>query len=100
MSNINILYILYIYIYIIYIIYILLYLLVLYSNKDPRPQRGSTVSKRLSQLSVLYVSGIKLLASLFQVVGVADPRRFARTKLQKQHKILDENIFEGEHQMH
>ena len=35
---------------------------------------------------------------LFQVVGVADPRKFARTKLQQQHNIVDENIFEGEHQ--
>ncbi|TNN76535.1 hypothetical protein EYF80_013185 [Liparis tanakae] len=32
-----------------------------------------------------------------KVVGVADPRRFARTKLQKQHNILDENIFEDWH---
>uniref|UniRef100_A0A8C2WQ60 Zgc:154075 n=1 Tax=Cyclopterus lumpus TaxID=8103 RepID=A0A8C2WQ60_CYCLU len=31
------------------------------------------------------------------VVGVADPRRFARTKLQQQHNILDENIFEDWH---
>ncbi|XP_034732038.1 putative oxidoreductase YteT [Etheostoma cragini] len=29
-----------------------------------------------------------------KVVGVADPRKFARTKLQQQHKIVDENIFE------
>ncbi|XP_042348634.1 putative oxidoreductase YteT [Plectropomus leopardus] len=29
-----------------------------------------------------------------KVVGVADPRKFARTKLQQQHKIADENIFE------
>ncbi|XP_041655842.1 uncharacterized protein zgc:154075 isoform X1 [Cheilinus undulatus] len=28
-----------------------------------------------------------------KVVGVADPRRFARTKLQQQHKIEDENVF-------
>lgn len=34
----------------------------------------------------------------FQVVGVADPRKFARTKLQQQHKISDENIFEGQQQ--
>lgn len=34
---------------------------------------------------------------LFQVVGVADPRKFARTKLQQKHNIVDENIFEGEH---
>lgn len=33
-----------------------------------------------------------------QVVGVADPRKFARTKLQQQHKIIEENVFEGEHQ--
>ncbi|XP_075950364.1 putative oxidoreductase YteT isoform X3 [Anarhichas minor] len=32
-----------------------------------------------------------------QVVGVADPRKFARTKLQQKHKILDENIFEDWH---
>ncbi|KAM7412224.1 hypothetical protein PAMA_021934 [Pampus argenteus] len=29
-----------------------------------------------------------------KVVGVADPRKFARTKLQQQHKIVDGNIFE------
>ncbi|XP_066528262.1 putative oxidoreductase YteT isoform X2 [Hoplias malabaricus] len=29
-----------------------------------------------------------------QVVGVADPRLFARTKLQKHHKIADENTFD------
>ncbi|XP_041859599.1 putative oxidoreductase YteT isoform X2 [Melanotaenia boesemani] len=29
-----------------------------------------------------------------KVVAVADPRKFARTKLKKQHKIDDENIFE------
>ncbi|XP_049437261.1 uncharacterized protein zgc:154075 isoform X3 [Epinephelus fuscoguttatus] len=29
-----------------------------------------------------------------KVVGVADPRKFARTKLQQQHKVVDENIFE------
>ncbi|XP_076596882.1 putative oxidoreductase YteT [Chaetodon auriga] len=32
-----------------------------------------------------------------KVVGVADPRKFARTKLQQQHKIVDENIFEDWH---
>ncbi|XP_051281551.1 putative oxidoreductase YteT isoform X1 [Dicentrarchus labrax] len=32
-----------------------------------------------------------------QVVGVADPRKFARTKIQQQHKIVDENIFEDWH---
>lgn len=31
----------------------------------------------------------------FQVVGVADPRKFAQTKLQQRHKISEENIFEG-----
>ncbi|XP_034551269.1 uncharacterized protein zgc:154075 [Notolabrus celidotus] len=29
-----------------------------------------------------------------EVVGVADPRKFARTKLQQQHKIVDENVFD------
>lgn len=29
-----------------------------------------------------------------KVVGVADPRKFARTKLQQKHKIVDENVFE------
>ncbi|XP_005941234.1 putative oxidoreductase YteT isoform X1 [Haplochromis burtoni] len=29
-----------------------------------------------------------------KVVAVADPRKFARTKLQKQHKIVEENVFE------
>ncbi|XP_029995838.1 uncharacterized protein LOC115423209 isoform X2 [Sphaeramia orbicularis] len=29
-----------------------------------------------------------------KVVGVADPRKFARTKMQHQHNIADENIFE------
>ncbi|KAM6981779.1 putative oxidoreductase YteT [Tautogolabrus adspersus] len=28
-----------------------------------------------------------------KVVGVADPRKFARTKLQQQHRIEDENVF-------
>uniref|UniRef100_UPI0037E8ACB1 putative oxidoreductase YteT n=1 Tax=Semicossyphus pulcher TaxID=241346 RepID=UPI0037E8ACB1 len=28
-----------------------------------------------------------------KVVGVADPRKFARTKLQQRHKIVDENVF-------
>lgn len=32
----------------------------------------------------------------FQVVGVADPRKFARTKLQRQHQIVNKNIFEGQ----
>ncbi|TMS16825.1 putative oxidoreductase YjhC [Larimichthys crocea] len=32
-----------------------------------------------------------------KVVAVADPRKFARTKLQQQHKIVDENIFEDWH---
>lgn len=31
----------------------------------------------------------------FQVVAVADPRKFARTKLGKKHSIAEENIFEG-----
>lgn len=43
-----------------------------------------------SQFASLYPDRVK-------VVGVADPRRFARTKLQKQHNILDENIFEDWH---
>ncbi|KAK5894398.1 hypothetical protein CesoFtcFv8_011094 [Champsocephalus esox] len=34
-----------------------------------------------------------------KVVGVADPRKFARTKLQQQHNIVDENIFEDWHTM-
>ncbi|KAM8754875.1 putative oxidoreductase YteT [Acanthopagrus schlegelii] len=34
-----------------------------------------------------------------KVVGVADPRKFARTKLQQQHKIEDESIFEDWHNM-
>ncbi|KAM9855729.1 putative oxidoreductase YteT [Aulostomus maculatus] len=33
------------------------------------------------------------------VVGVADPRRFARSKLQQKHKIEDENVFEDWHPM-
>ncbi|XP_029012936.1 uncharacterized protein zgc:154075 isoform X2 [Betta splendens] len=32
-----------------------------------------------------------------KVVGVADPRKFARTKIQRQHKIADENIFDDWH---
>ncbi|XP_023283151.1 uncharacterized protein LOC111670601 [Seriola lalandi dorsalis] len=32
-----------------------------------------------------------------KVVGVADPRKFARTKLQQQHKITDENTFDDWH---
>lgn len=31
----------------------------------------------------------------FQVIAVADPRKFACNKLQRQHKIIDENVFEG-----
>lgn len=31
----------------------------------------------------------------FQVVAIADPRKFARTKLGKKHSIREENIFEG-----
>ncbi|XP_034001407.1 uncharacterized protein zgc:154075 isoform X2 [Trematomus bernacchii] len=34
-----------------------------------------------------------------KVVGVADPRKFARTKLQQQHNVVDENIFEDWHTM-
>lgn len=34
-----------------------------------------------------------------QVVAVADPRKFARTKLGKQHSIGEENIFEGLHKI-
>lgn len=33
----------------------------------------------------------------FQVVGVADPREFARKKLQQQHNIEDDNVFEGDY---
>lgn len=36
---------------------------------------------------------------LLQVVAVADPRKFARTKLAKQHSIQDENMFEGLHRV-
>ncbi|XP_076019509.1 putative oxidoreductase YteT isoform X2 [Genypterus blacodes] len=32
-----------------------------------------------------------------KVVGVADPRKFARTKLQQQHKIEEGNVFEDWH---
>lgn len=32
-----------------------------------------------------------------QIVGVADPRCFARKKLQKSHKIADENVFDDWH---
>lgn len=31
----------------------------------------------------------------FQVIAVADPRKFACNKLQQEHKIIDENVFEG-----
>lgn len=34
-----------------------------------------------------------------QVVGVADPRKFAQTKLQRQHQIVNNNIFEGQQTM-
>ncbi|XP_029362680.1 uncharacterized protein LOC115046438 [Echeneis naucrates] len=34
-----------------------------------------------------------------RVVGVADPRKFARTKLQKQHKIPDDNTFDNWHSL-
>lgn len=34
-----------------------------------------------------------------KVVAVSDPRKFARTKLQKQHNIPDENLFEDWHSM-
>ncbi|KAI3357291.1 hypothetical protein L3Q82_015739, partial [Scortum barcoo] len=34
-----------------------------------------------------------------KVVAVADPRKFARTKLQQQHQIVDENIFEDWHRI-
>ena len=30
-----------------------------------------------------------------QVVSVADPRLFARRKMQEKHQILDENVFDG-----
>lgn len=30
---------------------------------------------------------------------MADPRKFARTKMQQQHKIEDKNVFEGEYLM-
>lgn len=32
-----------------------------------------------------------------QIVAVADPRKFARTKIGKKHSVGDENIFEGLH---
>lgn len=47
-------------------------------------------------MKVLRVHSVRPL--YFQVVGVADPRKFARTKLQQQHNISDENIFEGQQQ--
>ncbi|XP_069579522.1 putative oxidoreductase YteT [Brachyistius frenatus] len=34
-----------------------------------------------------------------KVVAVADPRKFARTKLQQQHKIVEENVFEDWHSL-
>lgn len=34
-----------------------------------------------------------------KVVGVADPRKFARTKLQQKHNITDENTYEDWHNM-
>ncbi|XP_049318845.1 uncharacterized protein zgc:154075 isoform X1 [Astyanax mexicanus] len=34
---------------------------------------------------------------LMQVVGIADPRAFARTKLQKRHKVAEENTFDDWH---
>ncbi|KAG7227009.1 hypothetical protein INR49_022355 [Caranx melampygus] len=34
-----------------------------------------------------------------QVVGVADPRKFARTKLKEKHKITDENTYDDWHRM-
>lgn len=46
------------------------------------------------------ISNIARVVSMhFQVVAVADPRKFARTKLGKQHSIGNENIFEGLHQI-
>ncbi|XP_029290917.1 uncharacterized protein LOC115010486 isoform X2 [Cottoperca gobio] len=45
----------------------------------------------------IYSSFASIHPERLKVVGVADPRKFARTKLQRQHKIADENIFEDWH---
>ncbi|XP_074498784.1 putative oxidoreductase YteT [Sebastes fasciatus] len=42
----------------------------------------------------IYSSYASVHPDRVKVVGVADPRKFARTKLQQQHKIEDENVFE------
>lgn len=36
------------------------------------------------------------LTSIFQIVGVADKRKFVRTHMQKILDIPSENVFEGE----
>ncbi|XP_034065222.1 uncharacterized protein zgc:154075 isoform X1 [Gymnodraco acuticeps] len=47
----------------------------------------------------IYCSFGSIHPERLKVVGVADPRKFARTKLQQQHNIVDENIFEDWHTM-
>lgn len=49
-------------------------------------------------LAFLLYFNLLRLGLFIQVVAVADPRQFARTKLQQQHKIEDKNAFEGEHE--
>lgn len=49
---------------------------------------------KLSSLTVQ-----ELMPLHFKVVAVADPRKFARTKLGKQHNIGGENLFEGLHKI-
>ncbi|XP_015233209.1 PREDICTED: uncharacterized protein LOC107086634 isoform X1 [Cyprinodon variegatus] len=67
-------------------------------------QNRSQESKMTSPVRVIVVgagcrgAGYAQFATIhpkrMKVVAVADPRKFARTKLQKQHKIEDQNIFE------
>ncbi|XP_029974368.1 uncharacterized protein LOC115407931 isoform X1 [Salarias fasciatus] len=70
---------------------------------------SSHVDRMASPVSVIVVGAgcrgenYSMFASIhpqrMKVVAVADPRKFARTKLQKQHKIADENVFEDWHRV-
>lgn len=61
------------------------------------PEEKGNQQEGYNDIYLHYVVTYATLNLQFQVVGVADPRKFARTKLQQQHNILAENVVEGEH---
>ncbi|GAA6220035.1 uncharacterized protein LOC108891663 [Lates japonicus] len=68
--------------------------------------QGATMTKPVRVIVVgagcrgeIYSQFASIHPDRMKVVGVADPRKFARTKLQQQHKIADENVFDDWHKL-